>query len=161
MGWQKKIEKLSTSELTKIQGLVDSELKRRKEKDDELPPIRLKHPPSYVQERIKCGKKTCKCTSGNKEDLHGPYWMEIRRIKGKIKSKYIGKKLKIGCNKSNQFIGAVFEFENYGVMEIVGFIDNGDLSVRGSKDGLWEIKKKDKVYQQLMKYRNLLIKDSL
>jgi len=45
---------------------------------------------TYQLERIKCGKKKCKCTGGA---LHGPYWYAYFRQGGRLKSKYIGKTL--------------------------------------------------------------------
>lgn len=47
----------------------------------------------YQSERVKCGKATCRCASG--EQLHGPYWYGYRKEKGRLKSWYIGKKLAI------------------------------------------------------------------
>jgi hypothetical protein len=46
---------------------------------------------SYQLERIKCGKKNCKCAAG---EFHGPYWYAYWREGGKVKSRYIGKQLK-------------------------------------------------------------------
>ena len=45
---------------------------------------------TYCLEMVRCGKKGCKCGRG---ELHGPYWYSYTRIKDKIKSQYIGKKL--------------------------------------------------------------------
>ena len=45
---------------------------------------------TYRLQYIRCGKKKCKCLSG---ELHGPYWYEYRSEKGKTKSRYVGKKL--------------------------------------------------------------------
>lgn len=36
----------------------------------------------YALELVKCGKRSCKCYSGKKEDLHGPYWYHYRYIGG-------------------------------------------------------------------------------
>lgn len=44
----------------------------------------------YRLERVKCGKKKCKCTKG---DLHGPYWYAYLWNGKKMTSSYIGKKL--------------------------------------------------------------------
>lgn len=41
-------------------------------------------------EKVKCGKEGCKCGVG---ELHGPYWYAYWREGGKLRSKYIGKKL--------------------------------------------------------------------
>lgn len=45
---------------------------------------------TYRLEKVRCGKKGCKCADGN---LHGPYWYAYWSEDGKTKSKYIGKKL--------------------------------------------------------------------
>src|SRR5215213_6071122 len=45
---------------------------------------------TYCLEGVRCGKENCKCARGK---LHGPYWYSYTRIEGKVKSKYIGKKL--------------------------------------------------------------------
>ncbi|WP_366918617.1 DUF6788 family protein [Acaryochloris sp. IP29b_bin.148] len=50
----------------------------------------------YQLEYVRCGKETCKCSSGRTEDMHGPYWYSYERnSKGKLVSRYIGKKLRI------------------------------------------------------------------
>lgn len=46
---------------------------------------------TYQLEKIKCGKKGCKCASGA---LHGPYWYAYRWNGKKVVSEYIGKTLK-------------------------------------------------------------------
>jgi hypothetical protein len=45
---------------------------------------------SYRLEGVRCGKEKCKCASGK---LHGPYWYSYTRIKDKVKSQYVGRKL--------------------------------------------------------------------
>ena len=45
---------------------------------------------TYRLESIRCGKEKCKCTRGK---LHGPYWYSYARVKDKVTSQYIGKKL--------------------------------------------------------------------
>lgn len=45
---------------------------------------------TYRSESIRCGKEKCKCTHGK---LHGPYWYSYTRVKDKLTSQYIGKKL--------------------------------------------------------------------
>ncbi|MDX2100027.1 MAG: DUF6788 family protein [Leptolyngbyaceae cyanobacterium bins.59] len=47
----------------------------------------------YQREMIRCGKPNCKC-AGNERELHGPYWYVYWREAGKLRSRYIGKKLK-------------------------------------------------------------------
>ncbi len=46
----------------------------------------------YLQrEKIRCGKKGCKCTRG---ELHGPYWYAYQKKDGRTVSTYLGKTLK-------------------------------------------------------------------
>jgi|ERR1051325_2591318 hypothetical protein len=45
---------------------------------------------TYRLESIRCGKEKCKCARGK---LHGPYWYSYARVKDKVTSQYIGKKL--------------------------------------------------------------------
>ncbi len=45
----------------------------------------------WVQrEKVRCGKATCKCAHGA---AHGPYWYAYWSEGGKMRSKYIGKRL--------------------------------------------------------------------
>lgn len=48
---------------------------------------------TYQLERRRCGKKVCKCASG---DLglsgHGPYWYAYWKESGKLRTQYIGKR---------------------------------------------------------------------
>lgn len=46
----------------------------------------------YQLELVRCGKSGCKCAGENGE-LHGPYWYAYWRENGKLKSRYIGKRL--------------------------------------------------------------------
>lgn len=48
---------------------------------------------TYQSERVKCGKANCRCADGEK--LHGPYWYGYKKKNGRLKSWYIGKKLKL------------------------------------------------------------------
>lgn len=50
----------------------------------------------YQLERVRCGKVVCKC-AGNQGELHGPYWYAYWREEGKLKSKYVGKRLRFRC----------------------------------------------------------------
>ena len=45
---------------------------------------------TYRLESIRCGKEKCRCARGK---LHGPYWYSYTRVKDKVTSQYIGKKL--------------------------------------------------------------------
>ena len=51
---------------------------------------------TYRLEGIRCGKEKCKCARGK---LHGPYWYSYTRVKDKIKSQYIGKRLPRGVER--------------------------------------------------------------
>ena len=44
---------------------------------------------SYRLEKVRCGKKGCKCADGAP---HGPYWYAYWSEAGKTKSRYVGKK---------------------------------------------------------------------
>jgi len=46
---------------------------------------------SIVKEKVKCGDDTCSCSSGNPEDMHGPYKYRYYREGGQMKSEYLGK----------------------------------------------------------------------
>lgn len=48
---------------------------------------------TYRLERVRCGKKGCKCAEGK---LHGPYWYAYWTEGGKTKSQYVGKRLPKG-----------------------------------------------------------------
>jgi hypothetical protein len=45
---------------------------------------------SYVLQKVKCGKPTCRCAKPGGE-LHGPYWYLFTKKDGKTRSKYVGK----------------------------------------------------------------------
>ena len=45
---------------------------------------------SYVLQRVKCGKPSCRCARPDGE-MHGPYWYLYWKKDGKTKSKYVGK----------------------------------------------------------------------
>jgi hypothetical protein len=45
---------------------------------------------TYRLESIRCGKEKCKCARGK---LHGPYWYSYTRVKDKVTSQYVGKRL--------------------------------------------------------------------
>jgi hypothetical protein len=45
---------------------------------------------TYRLESIRCGKEKCQCA---RSKLHGPYWYSYTRIKDKVKSEYVGKRL--------------------------------------------------------------------
>jgi hypothetical protein len=45
---------------------------------------------SYVLQKVKCGKPSCRCARPGGE-LHGPYWYLFTKKDGKTNSKYMGK----------------------------------------------------------------------
>ena len=45
---------------------------------------------SYVLQKVKCGKPSCRCSRPG-GDLHGPYWYLFTKKDGKTRSKYVGK----------------------------------------------------------------------
>lgn len=47
----------------------------------------------YQLERVRCGKAGCKC-AGIDGELHGPYWYAYWRENGRLKSRYVGKRLR-------------------------------------------------------------------
>jgi hypothetical protein len=51
---------------------------------------------TYRLERVRCGSKKCKCTSG---ELHGPYWYAYWSEGGRTRSEYVGKKLPAKKNR--------------------------------------------------------------
>lgn len=54
---------------------------------------------TYRLEGVRCGKEKCKCARGK---LHGPYWYSYARVKGRVESQYIGKKLPPEIEKALQ-----------------------------------------------------------
>jgi len=67
-------------------------LAAQSQSDREIVQVERIHDRLYQLERVRCGKPTCKCMGKNAQ-LHGPYWYAYWREKGKLKSRYIGKKL--------------------------------------------------------------------
>jgi hypothetical protein len=53
----------------------------------------------YRLEKIKCGKKGCRCTRG---ELHGPYWYAYYRENGRMRCEYMGKSLPEHVNLENR-----------------------------------------------------------
>lgn len=42
---------------------------------------------TFREERVKCGKKTCRCAKG---DLHGPYTYKYWKEDGRLRKAYVG-----------------------------------------------------------------------
>ena len=51
---------------------------------------------SYVLQKVKCGKPSCRCARPGGE-LHGPYWYLFTKKDGKTRSKFLGKNLAEGA----------------------------------------------------------------
>lgn len=68
---------------------------------------------TYQAEFIKCGKANCRCATEGK--LHGPYWYAYQKQGKKLKSWYIGKKLRLA--------------DNEGVMSYVTFTSSTEAKV--------------------------------
>jgi len=46
---------------------------------------------TVVKETVRCGDNSCKCASGDQQDMHGPYLYRYYREDGTMKSEYVGK----------------------------------------------------------------------
>src|SRR5215210_1824397 len=92
------VRMLSLGQLRKLDDWIHELIRKAEEADRvEKPPSRKQtvaeqtlENKTYRLESIRCGKETCKCTRGK---LHGPYWYSYSRVKDKVTSQYIGKKL--------------------------------------------------------------------
>ena len=94
------LPKQDTETLHDIHGYVEALIEHREQpvEEDELPEtaepvddVDASGKGTVVKEKVKCGDDSCKCASGNPEDMHGPYLYRYYRDNGKIKSEYIGK----------------------------------------------------------------------
>jgi hypothetical protein len=54
---------------------------------------------TYRLEGVRCGKEKCKCARGKP---HGPYWYSYTRVKDKVISRYVGKKLPKNIEKKSR-----------------------------------------------------------
>jgi hypothetical protein len=97
---QEKILDLSLRDMEMLLGWLKATIKERR-KSEIKPEIPLKKgreliklldagTTTYRLEKVKCGKKKCKCSKG---ELHGPYWYSYHWDGKKMSSTYIGKKL--------------------------------------------------------------------
>jgi hypothetical protein len=92
------VRMLSMGQLRKLDEWLHELIRKAEEADRVEKPLSRKQTvaeqtldnKTYRLESIRCGKDKCKCARGQ---LHGPYWYSYMRIKGRIKSEYIGKKL--------------------------------------------------------------------
>lgn len=96
---QQQIQRLPLEEKQALRAWLDEQIK-----DDEKPPevepkehreiVEKKQEGriTYQSEMVKCGKPNCRCVIDGQ--LHGPYWYGYQKQGQKLKSWYIGKKLK-------------------------------------------------------------------
>ncbi|MDB2239338.1 DUF6788 family protein [Halorubrum ezzemoulense] len=94
------LPKQDTETLHKIQSYVGVLIEYRDQPldTDELPETAESVNKPYssgtgtvVKEKITCGDDSCKCASGDRHDMHGPYLYRYYRENGTVKSEYIGK----------------------------------------------------------------------
>ena len=95
---KKAAQRLTLQQLRKLEGWLQGQIRRAEEKtqaEQKLPAKqvveeRTVENKTYRLEWVRCGKEKCKCARG---ELHGPYWYSYTRVKGKVKSQYVGKQL--------------------------------------------------------------------
>lgn len=46
-------------------------------------------PGVVLPQMVRCGKPNCKCASGQKDDLHGPYYYRFWREDGRLRKQYV------------------------------------------------------------------------
>lgn len=52
---------------------------------------------TYQLEKRRCGKAGCKCMNGDVAEVgHGPYWYAYWKEQGKVRSRYVGKRVPWG-----------------------------------------------------------------
>lgn len=89
---------LTLGQLRKLEVWVQGQIRKAEEQESAQQKPALRHVveeqtvenKTYRLERVRCGKEKCKCARG---ELHGPYWYSYTRVKDKVKSQYIGKRL--------------------------------------------------------------------
>lgn len=47
---------------------------------------------SLITRHVSCGNPNCRCSSGRKPDLHGPYYYLSKKVRGKTKLIYLSNK---------------------------------------------------------------------
>jgi hypothetical protein len=92
------VRMLSLGQLRKLDDWIHELIRKAEEADRVVKPPSRKQTvaeqtlenKTYRLESIRCGKENCKCARGK---LHGPYWYSYIRVKDKVTSQYIGKRL--------------------------------------------------------------------
>jgi hypothetical protein len=97
---QQKVQALSLKDKEILLGWLKATIKEQKKQaaSEQIPlkkgreVVETRHTETtvYRLEKVKCGKKKCKCSKG---DLHGPYWYAYHWNGKKMTSSYIGKNL--------------------------------------------------------------------
>jgi len=61
---------------------------------------------ALIPEFKRCGKKNCRCASGQREDLHGPYFYRFYRVGGRLRRQYVPRneaaEVKIACDAARE-----------------------------------------------------------
>lgn len=53
------------------------------------PDVPAELPGVVLPQRVRCGKPTCRCASGEAADLHGPYPYRFWRERGRLRKAYV------------------------------------------------------------------------
>ena len=95
----RQIQRLSLEEKRVLRTWLDEQIAEDEKppeveikKDREVVETKKEGRITYQSELIKCGKANCRCATDGQ--LHGPYWYAYRKQGQKLKSWYIGKRLK-------------------------------------------------------------------
>jgi hypothetical protein len=75
-----------------LQKLIHETRRGEKQQKREVVEERSAGNKTYRLVLVRCGKETCKCSSGLG---HGPYWYAYWSEKGRTRCEYVGKKLKL------------------------------------------------------------------
>ena len=96
----KQIQRLSIEEKQALRMWLDEQIAEDEKppevepkKDREVVETKEEGRITYQSELVKCGKDNCRCATDGQ--LHGPYWYAYRKQGQKLKSWYVGKKLKL------------------------------------------------------------------
>ncbi|PHQ46693.1 hypothetical protein DJ68_06005 [Halorubrum sp. C3] len=94
------LPKQDTETLQEVQNYIEALIEYRDQSvdTDELPEASepVDEPDNtengtVFKEKVTCSDDSCKCASGDRQDMHGPYLYRYYRENGTMKSEYIGK----------------------------------------------------------------------
>lgn len=94
---KRSISGLNVQQLVKLDAWLHSLIETVESASGDEPTKHIVGNKTYQSERVRCGKKGCRCTRG---ELHGPYWYAYWTEGGKTRSEYVGKNLPRGVKKS-------------------------------------------------------------